>query len=160
MEEDWQSVGMELEEHVLLKAVTACSRYFCLPRNLCQEPPARLQEMLGCRKGLHCSQHFQVSGFPSLSLFLSWAGSDICDFRSKDRAAVAAVDLVVVVVQIFTLQSWMKEQLQTRPALLSAKHEAKTAPRSLVCVSCISTKLPKPRFCSCFSCLCPGSPMG
>lgn len=45
-------------------------------------------------------------------------------------------------------------------ALLSAKHKAKTAPKRLVWVSCISAKLPKPHFCSFFSYLCPGSPTG
>lgn len=104
---------------MLLKAVTACCRlcrYFCLPLNLLAAAalplhagaPARLRETLSCRKCLHRSQDSQVSGFPSLRLFLSWESSDICKFR----AAGARRELwwfVVVVVEVFTLQSRVKE---------------------------------------------------
>lgn len=147
---------------MLLKAVTACCRlcrYFCLPLNLLAAAalplhaaaPARLQETLSCRKRLHRSQDSQVSGFPSLRLFLSWGSSNIWSSEQQEPGESCGCcccgcwGFHTAIPGEGIVPDWACPVV-----LLSAKHETKKAPKSLFSVSCISTKLPKPPFCSCF----------
>lgn len=156
---------------MLLKAVTACSRYFCLPLNLLAAVALPLHAGASCQAAADTElqeMFAQVSGFPRLRISKSQPIPELGEqrrlrfqsSRSRERVAVAVavvvVAVVVVVVEIFTLQSWVMEQFQAGPALgavvlLLAKHEAKKAPRSLFSVSCISTRLPKPHSVPAFS---------